>query len=524
MWEIKGVPVRGIAAVFGGFLLQFTMGAFYSFGNISTYMTSYMRQHGSPDITDTNFVVVQSIWGMTQGVVMPLSGFLINAIGQKASMVSGSILFSAGCALTYITINKELWMVAATYGFVSAFGQNIALIPTLTTGMKWFPHRKGLAMGCVVGGFGGGSLVFNYIITAIINPDNISPASSGVDEGYFTDPDLLSRVPGLLLILSGIYLGLGLLACLLITQPPEDWLSSFKDETTGNLDNEYVTPLEAFTRKEFYLLWVTRLSVVMLSNVISAFYKVFGQTFIRDDKFLSVVGSINSVFNCSGRLVFGLIMDKFAYKVSMSIEAVLLVILMSTFYLTSMIGVTDPVCEQLINSATNLTTTTLATTTTSELCAEIPTSITTKAVYAVWVWAIYLTFPGTYSTQPAVTTQTFGHKYGGFIYAFLFSSDIINNLLVATLSSMIKEAYGWLGLFLIISVAGVVALIATLLFPYRPRPGPRPLKPRFQIPILAKLGLLEIVNSPEQEINYGFTPDKDSKNETSEKLSRKQLD
>ena len=116
-----------------------------------------------------------------------------------------------------------------------------------------------------------------------------------------------------------------------------------------------------------------------MSNVISAFYKVFGQTFIRDDKFLSVVGSINSVFNCSGRLVFGLIMDKFAYKVSMSIEAVLLVILMSTFYLTSMIGVTDPVCEELITSATNLTTTTLATTTaTSELCAEIPTSITTK--------------------------------------------------------------------------------------------------------------------------------------------------
>ena len=52
-------------------------------------------------------------------------------------------MLSAGCALTYITIDKELWMVAATYGFVSAFGQNIALIPTLTTGMKWFPDRKG---------------------------------------------------------------------------------------------------------------------------------------------------------------------------------------------------------------------------------------------------------------------------------------------------------------------------------------------------------------------------------------------
>ena len=33
-----------------------------------------------------------------------------------------------------------------------------------------------------------------------------------------------------------------------------------------------------------------------------------------------------------------------------------------------------------------------------------------------------------------MTVQTFGHKYGGFIYAFLFSGDIINNLLTALMS------------------------------------------------------------------------------------------
>ena len=356
-------------------------------------------------------------------------------------------------------------MVAATYGFVSAVGQNIALIPTLTTGMKWFPRTKGLAMGCVVGGFGGGSLAFNYIITAIINPENISPAASGPDEGYFTEPGLLARVPGLLLTLSGIYLGLGLLACLLITQPPEDWLSQFKDETTSNLDNEYVTPLEAFKRKEFYLLWITRLSVVMLSNVISAFYKVFGQTFIKDDKFLSVVGSISSVFNCSGRLLWGLVMDRFSYKVSMSIESAILVILTSTFYLTSMIGVSnvhDLGChEHMTNNLTKISPSMRP----AQLCAsELPTTLTTKAVYAAWVWSIFLTFPGTFSMQPAVTTQIFGHRYGGSIYAFLFSSDLINNLLVATLSTPIKEAYGWLGLFLAISVSGVVAFIASICF------------------------------------------------------------
>ena len=115
--------------------------------------------------------------------------------------------------------------------------------------------------------------------------------------------------------------------------------------------------IEAFTRREFYLLWVTRLSVVMLSNVISAYYKAFGQSFIRDDKFLSIVGAITSVFNCSGRLVYGIIMDKFAYKVSMSIEACLLIILMSTFYLTSLIGVTDPVpCDSSLLENITITT------------------------------------------------------------------------------------------------------------------------------------------------------------------------
>ena len=325
-------------------------------------------------------------------------------------------------------------MVAATYGFVSAFGQNIALIPTLTTGMKWFPQNKGIAMGCVVGGFGGGAFVFNNIQTAILNPDNVSPATSGPDEGYFTDEELLSRVPNLLLILGGIYFTLGMVACLLITQPPDDWLDNNAGEDDVKLSQEYVTPFEAFKRRELYLLWITRLSVVLISNVISGFYKAFGQTFIFDDQFLGLIGAITSVFNCSGRLFYGLIMDKTAYKVSMSIEACLLILLMSTFYLTSIIGVDiTPLCQD-ITDATNITT--VANATLDCVTEAVPTSLTTKIVYALWIWAIFFTFPGTYSTQPAVTTQTFGHKYGGFIYAFLFSSDIVNNLMVATMSKV----------------------------------------------------------------------------------------
>ena len=44
------------------------------------------------------------------------------------------------------------------------------------------------------------------------------------------------------------------------------------------------------------------------------------------------------------------------------------------------------------------------------ICQPPETALSTKIVYALWVWCIFLTFPGTYAMQPAVTTQTFGHK------------------------------------------------------------------------------------------------------------------
>lgn len=101
-------------------------------------------------------------------------------------------------------------------------------------------------------------------------------------------------------------------------------------------------------------------------------YKTFGQIFIDDDLFLVTVGSLASIFNCCGRLFYGFIMDRSSYKRAMLIETSILTILCSTFY----------------------------------LCFEAQS----KAMFAIWVWAIFFTFPGTYAIQPAVINQTFGQK------------------------------------------------------------------------------------------------------------------
>ena len=70
-----------------------------------------------------------------------------------------------------------------------------------------------------------------------------------------------------------------------------------------------------------------------------------------------------------------------------------------------------------------------------------------------------------------LTIIFFFFRHAGTIYAFLFSSDIVNNLMVATLTTTLKEKFCYSGLFLIISIWGIVALIATLLYPKSPDPG-----------------------------------------------------
>ena len=70
--------------------------------------------------------------------------------------------------------------------------------------------------------------------------------------------------------------------------------------------------------------------------------------------------------------------------------------------------------------------------------------------------------------------QTFGHKYGGTIYGFLFTSDIVNNLLVGALSRTVLAAGGWTGFFLCLASFGLLAFLITCFFPANPEPGPRP--------------------------------------------------
>ena len=159
---------RGLLSLLGCFVVHLSLGSFYSFGNLTTYLTSYMKNTTSPDITYGDFVIVPSgnfmlkcpytdillskavtisflyhqfhrhllVYGMSQGIILPLSGYVAQFIGLKNAIITGCIIFQIATFLTYLTLQYSLVTVAITYGFLSSLGANIALIPPMTIGKK----------------------------------------------------------------------------------------------------------------------------------------------------------------------------------------------------------------------------------------------------------------------------------------------------------------------------------------------------------------------------------------------------
>nr|XP_040573905.1 uncharacterized MFS-type transporter YhjX-like [Lepeophtheirus salmonis] len=297
-------------------------------------------------------------------------------------------------------------MVAATYGFISSIGQNLALIPAITTAIKWFPKNKGLISGVIVSGYGGGSFIFNQIQTNYINPENFLIESSGQDYGYFTNPILLNRLPQLILLLGGIYFFMSLLGALLIVQPCEEWYNDMDE----NIDSKtiYESWKDILKSKEFYLLWISRLALPFFSLVIGGFYKTFGLTFIYDDHFLSMVGTVCSIFNCSGRLFYGYLMDKLSYKVATSIQAIVLTVFTSTLYFTSLLGeqTSSRPCQEMSKNEIYLLNSTMTENGIDpELCGALETPLAAKITFAILIWIIFL-----HSQEHMQCNQLYAHK------------------------------------------------------------------------------------------------------------------
>ncbi|CAH8566132.1 unnamed protein product [Schistosoma turkestanicum] len=397
----------------------------------------YVQASVDPNISNQASIWLSAIALAVQGISMPIGGLLADKLGFRLVVAMSCLTMSGGVLLTYFTIRETYIGVVITYAVLMGSGLGLGYSVVLTVAASWFPDHRGLIVGMVAGGFGLGALVFTPIQTAIINPNNVKVNNV---TRRFDDPDVLDRLPSAFLILGGILLfiqviGLGLLRPKPTSKHARNSVSnnpnyspkaSTSRNNKSNLSREInISSKQVFRYIDFYLLWFIMFCDIIPITIITSAYKLFGQAFISDDRFLSAVATASSLFNCAGRIIWGEIVDRVSFKLPMC-----------TMLLTwSVVLLTFPHISLL-------------------------TGTTLKVFYTIWVLLLFFTLSGTFVIQPAATGALFGPVHMAVNYGLIFSAFTVGSILCAIVTTFVSYQNAYLVQF---TGCGFVCLFAFFL-------------------------------------------------------------
>ena len=112
-------------------------------------------------------------------------GTWVDRNGPRAAMSAAACFWVVGLLVAALGVSTgQLWLVFLGYGFIGGIGLGIGYISPVSTLIKWFPDRPGLATGMAIMGFGGGALIASPLEGRLLSlfDDGFDPtaaASSG---------------------------------------------------------------------------------------------------------------------------------------------------------------------------------------------------------------------------------------------------------------------------------------------------------------------------------------------------------
>ena len=134
---------------------------------------------------------------------------------RKVCMTAMAVICGAVFASGFM---ENFWGLVFFYGLLFGFANGFCYMIPVACAWQYFPHKKGTASGFVIGCFGFGTLIFNYVALAIVNPHNETASLLSEGTKYFSE-EIYKQVPILFKILSGFYLVIGMTGAALVSYP-----------------------------------------------------------------------------------------------------------------------------------------------------------------------------------------------------------------------------------------------------------------------------------------------------------------
>jgi MFS family permease len=290
------------------------------------------------DTTLTAIGIIFSIAIVMLGLSAALFGTWVDRNGPRAAMFTSAVFWVTGFLVGSLGIaTKQLWLVYLGYGVIGGIGLGIGYISPVSTLIKWFPDRPGLATGMAIMGFGGGALVASPLSRQLMNwyDPAYDPAVAG------TTPSGAS-VAWLFLTLAGLYLVFMMFGAFLVRVPASDWRpAGFDPESVKKkalVTTESVSANNAIKTPQFWLLWTVLFCNVtagigileQAAPMIQDFFRTGATSTVAAATAAGFVGLL-SLFNMAGRFVWSSTSDfigrKPIYMVYLGVGMILYVIL-----------------------------------------------------------------------------------------------------------------------------------------------------------------------------------------------------
>jgi MFS family permease len=300
----------------------------------SVYKTALVEHF---DTSLTAIGIIFSIAIVMLGVSAALFGTWVDRNGPRAAMFTSAVFWVTGFLVGGLGIvTGQLWLLYLGYGVLGGIGLGIGYISPVSTLIKWFPDRPGLATGMAIMGFGGGALIASPLSRQLMN--YYDPAYDGT-AGTVPNGE---AVAALFFTLAAVYLVFMMFGAFIVRVPADDWRPAGFDPASVKkkalVTTESVSANNAIKTPQFWLLWTVLFCNVTAGIGILEQAAPMIQDFFRNGETSTVAAAtaagfvgLLSLFNMGGRFVWSSTSDyigrKPIYMVYLGVGMVLYVIL-----------------------------------------------------------------------------------------------------------------------------------------------------------------------------------------------------
>ena len=300
------------------------IGQAYAFSTFNLPLTKLIGITASApgDWSQKQVVWIFSIAIAFLGSSAAVFGRWVERVGPRKSMFTAALCFAGGFLVSAVGIHlHQLGLIYLGYGVLGGCGLGIGYISPVSTLIKWFPDRPGMATGMAIMGFGGGALIAAPL-SILLMAHFKTATSNGVLETFVT-----MGVIYFMFMMIGVY-------AIRVPAPdwkPDGWTAPAKPKqlvTTANVavDTAWRTP-------QFWLLWVVLcMNVTAGIGVLGVASPMIQEIFsgrVSPAGAASFVGLI-SLFNMGGRFFWASTSDYIGRRNTYMVFFLLGILLYST--------------------------------------------------------------------------------------------------------------------------------------------------------------------------------------------------